>query len=236
MDSIHDEIVLPNPFAQAILFFRGGASGEEPPIRVIQGPKTQLGYTDNVTVDPVHNEVFAAEFRSDAILVFRRDVGGDVEPIRIIHGPKTKLDRPEKVSVDPVNNLLAVTTVPGVWIFNRTDNGDVAPRWIIAGPKTGIGGENSLLSTVVLYPEKKEILVAGGTRVISKGAFNDAGTGLVGVWKYGDNGDVSPWAILHSTPATKLKKLTSMTLNPDAKELIMPSSGRILFYHIPEIF
>ena len=161
VDSVHDEYIVPNPFAQALLFFRGSASGEEPPIRIIQGPKTQLSYTDNAAVDPIHNEVFTAQFRTDAVLVFRRDVGGDVAPLRVIHGPKTKLDRPYQLSVDPVNNLLAVTTPNGLWIFNRTDNGDVAPRWIIAGPKTGLGGD--IIMTPVLYPEGKKIIVAGGS-------------------------------------------------------------------------
>ena len=37
-DAIHDEIVVNSPLAQAILTFRGGADGEEAPIRTIQGP------------------------------------------------------------------------------------------------------------------------------------------------------------------------------------------------------
>ena len=236
IDSVHDEIVVPNPFAQAILFFRGGAKGEEPPIRVIQGPKTELGYTDNVAVDPVHKEVFAAEFRTNAILVFRSDVGGDVAPIRVIHGPKTKLDRPMKIAVDPVNNLLVVTSIPGLWFFNRTDNGDVAPRSIIAGPKSGIGGDNQILSQPILYPEGKKIIVSGGTRASSNGLLEDIGGGMIGVWKYGDSGDIEPWAVLHCSPFTKMRKPASLAINPDAKELIVPSIGRILFYHLPEIF
>ena len=37
-DPIHDELVVNSPLAQAILTFRGGANGEEAPVRVIQGP------------------------------------------------------------------------------------------------------------------------------------------------------------------------------------------------------
>ena len=36
-DEVHDEYMVPQQFGQAILTFRGGASGEEAPIRVIQG-------------------------------------------------------------------------------------------------------------------------------------------------------------------------------------------------------
>src|SRR5207247_3444515 len=94
VDSIHDEIATPNPFAQAILFFSGAAKGADPPIRIIQGPKTMLNYSDNVTLDAVHREAYVAQLMNDAILVFRSDAGGDAAPVRVIHGPKTKLDRP----------------------------------------------------------------------------------------------------------------------------------------------
>ncbi len=56
-DAIHDEIVVSSPFAQAILTFRGGADGEEPPIRIIQGPRTQIVSErglDKVTIDTVN--------------------------------------------------------------------------------------------------------------------------------------------------------------------------------------
>src|ERR1700674_1067727 len=62
-DAIHDEICVTSPLAQAILMFRGGANGEEPPLRVIQGPHTQIkgtaesGY-DMVTEDPVNSEIY----------------------------------------------------------------------------------------------------------------------------------------------------------------------------------
>ena len=44
-DEIHDEFTVPQQFAQAILTFRGDASGESAPIRVIHGgPVNSLVY------------------------------------------------------------------------------------------------------------------------------------------------------------------------------------------------
>src|SRR5947208_4455216 len=60
-DAIHDEIVVNSAIAQGILTFRGGANGEEPPIRVIQGSLTQLQRPDQLEVDPVHNEIFVPQ-------------------------------------------------------------------------------------------------------------------------------------------------------------------------------
>jgi hypothetical protein len=234
VDPVRDEIIAPNPFAQALLIFRGGAKGEEAPLRVIQGPKTRLSYTDNVTVDPVNGEVITAQFRTDAVLVFKTIPGGDVEPVRIIHGPKTKLDRPYRVAVDPVNNLLAVATTQGLWIFNRTDNGDVAPKWIIAGPRANIHRLDQII-TPTFYPEAKKIFLAGNAAEGENGA-------VLGVWNYGDNGDVPPVAIIARSDTTMLKKSNGgMAINPKAKEVMIlggavSGTERILVFHVPELF
>ena len=105
-DEIHDEITVPQPFSQSVMTFRGGADGEEPPIRVIQGPRTRLQNPDKMTVDPVHNEIFVPD--GDSLLVFPREANGDVGPIRVLGGPGSQWD-PSEVAVDPVHNLLVVS-------------------------------------------------------------------------------------------------------------------------------
>jgi len=240
VDTIHDEIVVPNRNAEAILFFRAGASGEEPPIRVIQGPKTKLGYTDNVTVDPIHNEVFTAQSRKNAILVFKRDVGGNVAPIRIIHGPKTKLSGPWRVAVDPINDLLVVVNwrdpYKGILVFKRTDNGNVAPQAFISGPKTGItpGIREAMPSMVTLYPKGKKMFVP------ITGTFNRSGTspGFIGIWKYTDDGDVAPWAVIKGSATELNTPFGGVALNPEAKEIMVLDieEHKLLVYRIPELF
>ena len=61
-DNIHDEIAVTSPLAQAILSFRGAANGEEAPLRVIQGDKTQIkgvGATGKVSIDPANIRLVA---------------------------------------------------------------------------------------------------------------------------------------------------------------------------------
>ena len=238
VDAVHDELVVPNPFAQALLFFSGGARGNEPPIRVIQGPKTLLSAPDNVAVDPVHREVLVAQFPTDSILVFRSDANGDVEPIRILRGPKTQLDRPIRVDVDPVNNVIAVTTDHAILVFNRTDQGDVAPKWVISGPKTGVGTRHGTRD-VKLFPEGKKIIATAALgnerRTGGSGGEEIGGQRLVAVWKYGDSGDIVPWAILNATPATRLPG-SHLGLNPEAGELLVGGTGVIRVYRLPEVF
>jgi len=114
-DAVHDEIIVPNPFAQAILVFRGGADGEEAPIRIIQGPHTLLqgtgaaaGGVDRLDVDPVHDEIFVPA--GEKILVYPRTGNGDVPPLRIIEGPDTTLYRAQAIAVDPVHNVIVAGT------------------------------------------------------------------------------------------------------------------------------
>ena len=117
-DEIHDELIVPNAFSLSILTFRGGANGEEAPIRVIQGPLTGLIDSDLLDVDPIHNEIFVPVRNEEggAIHVFARDAVGNVAPIRKIEGPDTGLARKGgevTVTVDPAHDLLFVSSSGG---------------------------------------------------------------------------------------------------------------------------
>jgi hypothetical protein len=237
IDPIRDELAVPNPFAQAILFFRGDADGNEDPIRIIQGPKTLLSQPDNVALDPAHREIYVAQFTTDSILVFRSDVGGDVAPIRILQGPGTKLDGPIRVEVDPVNDLMAVTTRDAIVFFHRTDEGNAAPKWVLSGPKTGLGFSR-ITRDVKLYPEGRKIIAAARIRGRLPGPPGAEGFGdghFIGVWQYGDNGDVEPWAVLRATPHSQLMG-RRLAYNAAAGDLFVGGDGIVQVYHLPEIF
>src|ERR1051325_10996515 len=157
-DQVHDELILPVPYGQAILTFRGGADGQEGPIRIMQGPKFgQIG--SRVEVDPINNEIYVPT--NTSIRVFPRGVNGDAAPLRIIEGPDTMLKNAQSVAVDPINNIIAVglnsnygteragrtsrsgaageKSPPGaILIFNRTANGNAKPIGVIRGPNSGI--------------------------------------------------------------------------------------------------
>ena len=52
MTTVHDEIIVPVALSGAVLVFHGGATGDEPPPRVIQGSKTGMIRPQTVEVDP----------------------------------------------------------------------------------------------------------------------------------------------------------------------------------------
>ena len=251
-DEIHDEIVAPQVFSQAILTFRGGANGEEPPIRVIQGPLTQLDNLDQLAIDPVHNEIFVPSRDGNRVLVYRREANGNVAPIRVLEGPDTLLGA-SAVAVDPVHDLLLVSGTltekagspgaggrgnrgGGVSIFNRTDQGNVKPKAVIRDRSLG-GGR------VYVYPPRGEILVSanigGGTASAEGGGGENMATdkGFVGVWSIQDNGNVPPrWMI--GGPKGVLLQIRGVTLDPKNKTVIISDKrlNAVLTYSFPELF
>ncbi len=144
-DERHDEIIVPVALSGAVLVFRGGASGDEPPLRVIQGSKTGMIRPQTVEVDPVHNEIVAADSSSRAILIYDRMANGDVAPLRKIGGSKTLFRDIIGIAMDPKRNVILAATrstdgFSGILIFDRMANGDVAPIRKIGGPMTGALG------------------------------------------------------------------------------------------------
>ena len=201
-DDVHDEIVVPVPIPQAVLTFRGGASGAEPPIRVIQGPLTQLQYPDQLAIDPVNNEIVVPQ--GDAVLVFRREANGNVAPVRVLQGPDA-MRRASAVAVDAMHNLLLVSGGPadggdgGIMIFDRTAQGNTRPLGIIRGPKTHLGRGGRIF----VYPPQGKIIMAASIAppsnrnaesVVAESMASDRA--FVGVWSIHDRGDVPPqWMI-----------------------------------------
>ncbi|MCZ6489314.1 MAG: hypothetical protein O7A06_02145 [Acidobacteria bacterium] len=113
------------------------ASGDEPPLRIIEGSKTQLNWPAQMYVDEEHGELFVANDVGDSILVFRVTDNGNVAPLRVLQGPKTGLKNPTGVSVDTKNQELVVANMGNhtATVYPRTAQGDTAPlRTIRAGP------------------------------------------------------------------------------------------------------
>jgi hypothetical protein len=161
-DNVNDEIIVPVALSGAILVFRGGAIGNEPPVRVIQGPNTGLIRPHTANVDPDSGEILAGDPSGRAVLIFDRLANGDAKPKRVISGSKTGFREIVGVASDTKNNAIVVASRTvggpnGLFIFNRLDNGDVAPKRTISGPMTGALGRFRQLS---VDPDRGKIYLA----------------------------------------------------------------------------
>ncbi len=258
-DTAHDEIIAPNPLAAAVVIFRGGATGEEPPIRTIQGAGSGLSRPETVAVDETHDELFVGDPGDRRVLVFKRDADGNAQPLRTIQGPRTKLLQVVGVAVDPKRDLLVVSSysrlpggVTGLLIFGRTDAGDVAPRRVIAGPRTGV----TRLRQIALDPDTGRIFAA----VINNeylppydvdkpragldpdadlpSPWNTGSEGFVGVWDdEKDDGDVPPRSIIKGR-STGLVHPAGVTFNAKDGEVIAPDAiwNGLFTFLKPELF
>ena len=222
-----DEILVPNPFSNAILIFRGGANGQEAPIRVIQGPHTELNGPDRLDIDVVHREIFVPGRGN--VLVFPLDGNGDVPPKRAVSGPDTQIAG-SSIAVDPLNNLFAVTGRDrSILVFDRLANGNAKPLHVIRGPNTQIDRINQM----AIYPPGKLLVVAmPGVQ----GAMEPPRV-FVGMWSLDDDGDIAPkWTI--TGKQTGLKKPFAVALNPEHKELYVTDMrlNGVMTFVVPEIF
>jgi len=234
-DPIHDEIFSPQAFGQGVLVFRGDANGEVAPIRVLQGPLTQIANPDKLEIDPTHDELFVPE--GNKILVFDRRASGNVAPIRVLEGPDTMLGA-DAIAVDPVHDRIMISGTKvsrqqqksHLLVFNRTDKGNVKPRGVITGPKT-------LLSAgtfgIRAYAPTGYVLVAIDGPDYS-GPYEPS---AVGVWHIDDNGDVPPrWTI--GGPHGMLKQPRGIDFDAKNKSVIISDKvvNAVLTYYFPEIF
>ena len=240
-----DEFYVNNPFAQAILTFRGSADGQEAPIRVIQGPKTKLISADTLEIDTTNNEIVVPQ--GDEVLVFPMMANGDVAPIRVVRGgAKMGWKSGGGVAVDPVHNLLVTdgtveiegqgyrttyrTGRESILMFDRTANGEVKPLRVIRGPKTGIQG----IRQMQVLPKGGWIVI---TQITDGGIAEPEGT-FVGVWSINDNGDVPPRWKIEGKESNIMKKPRGVALDPKHKEVIVSDMrlNAVLTFYFPEIF
>jgi 6-phosphogluconolactonase (cycloisomerase 2 family) len=230
-DAIHDEIVVTGPLAQAILSFRGAASGEEAPLRVIQGDKTQIRGPDataKLAIDPVHNEIFLAT-ADDTIIVFDRLANGNVPPKRVLGGAKTMMSRlgNRPVRIDPIHNLLLVPSGGGgglrgggrMLVFDRIATGDTPPKAIIKGPVV-MGNQFEV------YAPKARLV-----------AYNrDQKT--IEIWQIPESGESAKPPIKIDAPLGRYAGSSGIVLDPLHKEVIIATAAgnSILTFSVPEVF
>ena len=229
-DEIHDEIVVPNQFAQALLTFRGGANGEEPPLRFINGPDTQLEAPDRLGIDPANNDIYVPE--SDRLLVYPREGQGNVVPIRILE-TDTPGGMGGAVAVDALHNLI-VTAGSSIKIFDRKANGKVTPLRTIGGPKSRPMIDGS--KNITLNPAKGWIVVANQGEN-SHPPIDYSERSFIGVWSINDSGDVPPrWTI--GGPGGALRQARGVALDFRNRSVIVSDKflNAALTYHFPEIF
>ena len=137
------------------------ANGNTPPLRIIEGPQTQLNWPAAMAIAVERGELFVANDADDSILVFRETDQGDVAPLRVIKGSRTGIKYPTGIFVDPKNGELWVSNMGNhsATVYPLDAHGNISPRRTIRSAPLGkqalaIGNPGA-----VAYDSKREELL-----------------------------------------------------------------------------
>jgi len=145
-------------FMPSITVYPLDAKGDTPPLRTIQGPKTQLDWAAAMAIDPDAGLIYLANDLGDSIIAFKETDNGDVAPSRIIKGAKTGIKNPTGVAVDLKNKELWVSSLgnSSATAYPLSANGDVAPIRTIRSAPSGRTSVKFGKPQAVAYDSKRE--------------------------------------------------------------------------------
>jgi DNA-binding beta-propeller fold protein YncE len=121
----------------SITVYSSDAKGDAPPVRVIQGPKTQMDWPTALALDPEMGELFVANDGGNSILVFDVSANGDVAPLRVLKGPNSLVSNPTGIFLDKKNEELWVANFGNHTsaAYKPTASGDAPPIRVIRSAK-----------------------------------------------------------------------------------------------------
>jgi hypothetical protein len=226
-DEEKDELYLAVQYPPSVFVYRKTASGNEQPLRVIQGSKTGFKDIQGIAVD-VRNRLLivtnygnhstfnvpgSGRFYPPSISIHSLDATGDASPLRVIQGPKTQLNWPAQLSVDPTRGEIYVANNAGssLLVFGESDQGDVLPRRQIKGPKTGLKSPTGVFADI----KNNEVWAS------------NMGNSSARVFPLNANGDVPPLRIIRSAPegkvSLKFSKPGAVAYDSRREEVLAPN-------------
>ena len=93
----------------SITVYAKDVRGNARPLRIIQGPSTQMNWPTGITVDEDRNLIYIANDGDNSVLVFDGAASGDAAPVRVIKGSASLVSNPTGIFLDKKNSELWVT-------------------------------------------------------------------------------------------------------------------------------
>lgn len=149
-------------YPPSITVYPMNATGEVAPLRIIQGPKTQLNWPAAMWVEESRGELYVANDAGDSVLVFKVTDNGDVAPTRMIKGPRTGVKNPTGVYVDSKNKEVWVSNMGNhrATVYPIDADGDTPPlRTIRSAPNDKLAMAIGNPGAVGYDTKREEILV-----------------------------------------------------------------------------
>lgn len=134
------------------------AAGDTAPLRVIQGPRTQMNWPSGIAFDPKRNQLYIANDMEDSILIFSATASGDVAPLGVLKGPRTLISNPTGVFLDTENDELWVSNFGNhsATVYKPTAAGNTPPLRVIRSAPLGKEALNIGNPGALAYDSKRE--------------------------------------------------------------------------------
>src|SRR5262245_11473832 len=153
LDLVHDEVAVSVQHVNKVAVYRRLASGEEKPLRIIQGPNTGLADPHGLAIDPDNDEIFVANHDS-----YHEVLAGQDDPnavtAQIARGTATR-EQLAAVRLD-LRPSKGRFVEPSITVYSRTAENDARPVRVIQGPRT----ELNLPMKIFVDAAHNEIFVA----------------------------------------------------------------------------
>jgi DNA-binding beta-propeller fold protein YncE len=227
IDEATGELFLSVQYPPQVAVYSKTASGDDKPLRLIQGPKTRFSDVHGIAIDSKNRFLYVANwgnvsdyrvagsgrFEPPSISVYAATADGDAAPLRTIQGAKTQLDWPGAMSVDPESGDLYVANDMGqsIIVFHRGDQGDVAPTRVIKGAKTHL----SYPAGVFVDAKNKEVWAS------------NLGNSTATVYPLMADGDVAPLRMIRGAEenkqSLKFGKTEALAYDSKRDQLLVPN-------------
>ena len=203
VDEAAQEAFLTVQHDSAIVVYRKGASGEDAPLRMLQGEHTRLADPHGIALDPKRGVMFVTNHGS----VHQSSVDS-----ADFLSAKEKEERAKLVNW-PLDRDFAVpgsgqTLSPSITVYAKNATGDAAPLRVIQGPKTGLNWPTG----IAVDPNRGDVYVTNDT------------TDSILVFGADASGDVAPKRVLKG-PKTGLRNPTGLALDLQHNELWVANFG-----------
>jgi DNA-binding beta-propeller fold protein YncE len=203
VDEAAQEVFLTVQHDSAMVVYKKGAKGDEPPVRMLQGNRTRLADPHGVALDTKRGVLFVTNHGST------HDVSVDAADMLT---EREKQERLKLVNF-PLDRDFGVagsgkTLPPAITVYAKNASGNAAPLRVIEGPRTGLNWPTG----IAVDPDRGDVYVTNDT------------TDSILVFDADANGDVAPKRILKG-PRTGLKNPTGLALDFKNNELWVANFG-----------
>jgi DNA-binding beta-propeller fold protein YncE len=203
VDEAAQEVFLTVQHDSALVVYRKGASGEEPPKRMLQGDRTRLADPHGIALDTRRGVMFVTNHGS--VHSVSRDEGGRLTP--------QQREEALKLVNWPLERDFAVpgsgrTLPPAITVYAKNATGDAAPLRVIEGPRTGLNWPTG----IAVDSDRGDVYVTNDT------------TDSILVFDAEASGNVAPKRVLKG-PKTGLNNPTGLALDFKNNELWVANFG-----------